>query len=417
MKKIVPCFLLLFIANTVYGMACHEITGDSPIDIRELDQIYIYTNGGKNHFQVERKGIVPNATIFGIFFREIDREPDLNRIAQSAQEEFFQRHTSAVFDIRQITFRMEDPLKFYEFLRNNEMTILRDYMDPFQRAMSQLYDSYARQGVERVELLPTIRQQDESEANRVTHFVIQRGIQPVAHIQLLESLNAEQKLHIEEEFPIEAQSLARRNSTEKIGELGRLYVTNPNQKHSIFDSLMTMVDGFNTTDAAFYQFSVLHEAISYAIYYGNFDRLLLQINLKVEKVLQRKKVPLHLAKRLVVEKTWQTAQGEETVTEVIYSFDRAAMQAMDDFFLKEVYKRQFEEVLTNSYLKARSGAFFEFQQREVLALLRLGILDINFTPMGLAKNNATQFQDPITQEWKGIIYISQKQMEDFLNLP
>lgn len=415
MKFIFIFFLFLLQINISFANVCSEYLNQT-LDIRDLDQIFILSADKRNHFQVERKGIKPYAIIIRMLMQENPNIANFSQadIAGLAYQEFQARHTSAIFDIRQITYRMEDPLEFYDFLKFHESTALRNYISPFERSMSQLYSSYASQGIERAKLLPTIINQDKSETDRVTHFVIQRGIQPVAHVQILESVSEDQKLHFETAFPEETKKIGRQNSTEKIGEIGRLYVTNPNQKHSIFDSLMTTVDGFTTSDASFYQFSVLHEAVSYALHYGQFDRLILQINQKVEKVLQRKKVPLDKGTRIEVSKNWETEQGTETVTEVIYSFDKKAMEEIDDFFLKEVFKRQFEEALANSFLQQIGGAFFEFQQREVLSLIRIGILNPEFEPKGLSVNSSTVYKDPITQEMKGLLFISRQEIEAFL---
>src|SRR5688500_6047028 len=100
-------------------------------------------------------------------------------------------------------------------------------LDPIQRILDPLYDSYANQGPERAYFLPVIKSQDKFEAERYMRVVISRFIKPLGYLQILISKTPADPLHVSM-WGEQVEELVRTEPNQISGELSRQHIIHPN---------------------------------------------------------------------------------------------------------------------------------------------------------------------------------------------
>lgn len=250
-------------------------------------------------------------------------------------------------------------------------------LDPISKIIAPLYQSYAKQGPERAMLLPRIRRQDERESDRFVRFILSRFVKPMGYTQLLVSRNAKEHLHVLDQWGSQVADMIRSHPDEVVGELGRLHIVHPNEYqfdyHREQVTELTDEDGRLKTNRLITHL-LLQKVFAWARSDARLDRLLIQINLPVEKVMKLNQIPLELGERRILKGQWKGQHIEE----VVYAFDRSAIEALDRYFLKKVLMAWFEYAIPHRLNPFTGGVVLKMKPNELTALHEIGVLEAMF---------------------------------------
>lgn len=299
-------------------------------------------------------------------------------LAERAKSEWILRKEDLLFSLN--FGLMRGPMIEYEVdIRDPHIDInfSTHLLDPISKIVAPLYQSYATQGPERALLLPKIREQDARESNRFVRFILSRFVKPMGYTQLLISRNPGESLHISEQWGEQVADLVRKSPDEVVGELGRLHIIHPNDYQ--FDYHRDYVDEL-TNESGRLQTNrlvthlLLQKMFAWARSDARLDRLLIQINLPVERVMKLNQIPLELGERRVLKAKWK---GKD-VEEVVYAFDRKAIEALDQYFLKKVLIAWFEYAIPHRLNQFTGGIVLQIEPNEYPAFRDLGVYEAMF---------------------------------------
>jgi len=308
---------------------------------------------------------------------EIRNQPE-EVVMAAAREEWQQRKDDLLFSIN--SGIMRGPMNVIWPLSSPELLTFQNFevmlTDPISRIVPHLYRSYAQQGLERSEIVPLIQHQDLEESDRYVRFIVSRFVKPMGYLQVLLSRNSNEPLHVTAAWGRQVQDLVRQHPNEVVGELGRLHIIHPNDYE--FDYHQAIVDPLLNEDGVLPTNRILthmlfQKTLAWVNSDAQLDRLIIQINKSVERVMMRNQIPLHLGQRREVTGHWG-------ITEVIYAFDRAALLTMEEILMARVLSYWLEYVRDHHYLApiVQQGFALQFQANEVNVVKRLGIYDFLF---------------------------------------
>lgn len=297
----------------------------------------------------------------------------INQLKRLAKEEWEIRKDDLLYSINY--GMMRGPLLLHQ--RNIHSLDPDDFatllLDPAKQAVETVYAAYAAQGPERALLVPAVRKQDLDESSRYVRVVLNRFVKPLGYLQILLSRKPSERLHVEEAWGLQVAGLVRKSPGEVVGEFGRLLVVHPNDYHSAYHR--EHIDELKSNKGKreinkMINYLLLQKALAYVNSDARLDRLLIQINKGVEAVMKMHRIPIHLGEHRDLTKVWPSG---EAVTEVVYSFDRAALLRMEEIIMRQVLRYWLEYARDHALFRAEPFVMFKFYANEIAVLRRLGI--------------------------------------------
>lgn len=256
-------------------------------------------------------------------------------------------------------------------------------MSPAVRALERTYSAYSNQGPERADIVPMVREQDIEEAGQFVRFMISRYVKPLAYAQVLVSQSPDQPLHVEVAWKELVEEFIDRQEGEVIGELGRLHVIYPEDE--VGDEYTELMGDEDLVDNKAFANLVATEllfqkAFSWINSDARLDKLLVQINVGVERVMLRNGFPLHYGRKMELPKSYEG----QRLKEVVYVFEREALLRIEEFLLVKGLERWLTSVLEQPYLTSMiprllpSGFPVRFEYNELEAFRRSGAYEAIF---------------------------------------
>lgn len=238
-------------------------------------------------------------------------------------------------------------------------------------SLKRIYESFANQGLERQILVPIVKEQDQRDLERTTHFEYgiinldasarKQSLQldEVAHMQIITSTGPEQPFHFEEQW-----GRIDRVPGEVWGEAGRLILKhwellNPESQSKVPREELKSI-----------KYRLMHKTFAWSNNDARLDRLFFQVNDRVRGVLIEMGWPLEQAKAT---KKVQEINGE-TTQEWLYSLDKHLMIETEKRMLKNLMRVYFHKLAKNP-----SARWLEmsFDQNEIKTLIKLGVVQVS----------------------------------------
>lgn len=419
-----PMFRLLFLFIFPISLEAHECLSFVRSTARPEQQHEAHAKDPRHIFleeqeiQVSSYGLVPVAMGLRDLIGTERMNPEITKtLSDLAVKEFNARRHLPAFDIRTVIFRHSQPESFRQEAigDRSQMDLVSQTLDSMKEAMTLVYRSYEGQGPERSELIPIARAQEPQEHDRVTHFIINRFIQPLTHIQILVSRSTNEKLHINESWtPEQLQGIGRRTDTELVGEAGRFHVMSPNQKFFDRHKLIDPVTDLSREDLKFYQYLGLQRALSWAFFDAGLDRLVIQVNKAVERLLGLKKIlPPDKLDFVEVDKTWDNNGNPKHVKEVIYSFDRKTMMYLNSYYSIWILRHWLKTFLEDPFLPERTFGYFRFMARDIILLTNMDLIQVAQSPELIYNPNEVQTH----KSMNGTLYLPYRELTHLVNDP
>lgn len=238
-----------------------------------------------------------------------------------------------------------------------------------RNSLERLYQSYRSQGPERSSVVPIVREQDQKDFDRTTHFEIghfkrspegELLSEGAGHLQMLVSRNASERLHVEDQWgPLE------RKPGEVIGDLGRYYF----EKEDVQIGKRKL----NRDQKTLLRMILWQKMFAWACHDVKIDRMVFQVNERVRGVLIGYGLPLEEAKARRVS---QRINGED-VSEWVFELDYKVMLEAEKRLMARVIAKQIEPFLAEEVarrIKEDSILKMKFSRNEIPSLIALGLM-------------------------------------------